>query len=78
MGCTPSDDSAEATAFAARLKALSEIGASPAPPPEPLEAAAGLGVLRAVSVGEGRSVAVKPLSFTWSTHARQQPHVGVL
>ena len=37
-----------------------DLGGSPAPVPEPLEAAAGLGVLRAVSVGEGRSVAVKP------------------
>lgn len=32
-----------------------------APLPEPLETAAGLGVLRAVSVGENRTVAVKPL-----------------
>ena len=32
-----------------------------APIPESLETAAGLGVLRAVSVGEGRTVAVKPL-----------------
>ena len=38
-----------------------DLGASPAPIPEPLEAAAGLGVLRAVSVGEGRMAAVKPL-----------------
>lgn len=38
-----------------------DLGALPAPVPEPLEAAAGLGVLRAVSVGEGRVVAVKPL-----------------
>lgn len=38
-----------------------DLGGSPAPVPEPLEAAAGLGVLRAVSVGEGRAVAVKPL-----------------
>lgn len=37
-----------------------DLGASAAPVPEPLEAAGGLGVLRAVSVGEGRSVAVKP------------------
>ena len=32
-----------------------------APLPEVLESAAGLGVLRAVSVGDGRTVAVKPL-----------------
>ena len=38
-----------------------ELGAAPAPVPESLESAAGLGVLRAVSVGEGRTVAVKPL-----------------
>lgn len=38
-----------------------ELGAAPAPIPESLESAAGLGVLRAVSVGEGRTVAVKPL-----------------
>jgi hypothetical protein len=38
-----------------------DLGASPTPVPEPLETAAGLGVLRAVSVGEGRVVAVKPL-----------------
>ncbi|HEV2854049.1 MAG TPA: hypothetical protein VHC97_14735 [Thermoanaerobaculia bacterium] len=37
------------------------LDATPAPTPEFLEAAAGLGVLRAVSVGEGRTVAVKPL-----------------
>lgn len=30
--------------------------------PEPLAEAAGLGVLRAVAVGEGRTVAVKPVS----------------
>lgn len=35
--------------------------ATAAPPVDGLEAAAGLGVLRAVSVGAGRSVAVKPL-----------------
>ena len=33
----------------------------PSPLPEPLETAAGLGVLRAVAVGGHRSVAVKPL-----------------
>jgi len=33
----------------------------PGPAPEPLETAAALGVLRAVAVGGGRSVAVKPL-----------------
>lgn len=38
-----------------------DLGATPAPLPEPLETAATLGVLRAVSVGEGRTVAVKPL-----------------
>ena len=34
------------------------------PAPAPLEAAASLGVLRAVAVGEGRTVAVKPLRGT--------------
>ena len=38
-----------------------ELGGAISPVPEPLEAAAGLGVLRAVAVGEGRTVAVKPL-----------------
>ena len=38
-----------------------DLGTAPAPIPEPLETAATLGVLRAVSVGEGRTVAVKPL-----------------
>jgi hypothetical protein len=38
-----------------------DLGSAPAPLPEPLETAAGLGVLRAVAVGEGRTVAVKPL-----------------
>jgi hypothetical protein len=38
-----------------------DLGMAPAPIPESLETAAGLGVLRAVSVGEGRTVAVKPL-----------------
>jgi hypothetical protein len=38
-----------------------DLGAAPAPLPADLEGAAGLGVLRAVSVGEGRAVAVKPL-----------------
>ncbi|HEX6903604.1 MAG TPA: hypothetical protein VF789_28080 [Thermoanaerobaculia bacterium] len=38
-----------------------DLGAPTAPVPEPLESAAGLGVLRAVSVGEGRTVAVKPV-----------------
>jgi hypothetical protein len=37
------------------------LGTGPASIPESLETAAGLGVLRAVSVGEGRTVAVKPL-----------------
>jgi hypothetical protein len=34
---------------------------APHPPPPGLEAAAGLGVLRAVAAGGGRTVAVKPL-----------------
>ncbi|HEX4964953.1 MAG TPA: hypothetical protein VF173_29350 [Thermoanaerobaculia bacterium] len=38
-----------------------ELGARPAPVPPDLEAAAALGALRAVAVGEGRTVAVKPL-----------------
>ena len=38
-----------------------DLGAAPSSIPESLETAAGLGVLRAVSVGEGRTVAVKPL-----------------
>jgi hypothetical protein len=38
-----------------------ELGAPAAPIPPSLEAAAGLGVLRAVAVGEGRTIAVKPL-----------------
>jgi hypothetical protein len=38
-----------------------DLAAPVAPLPEPLETAAGLGVMRAVSVGEGRTVAVKPL-----------------
>jgi hypothetical protein len=38
-----------------------DLGVAVAPIPVPLEAAAALGVLRAVAVGEGRSVAVKPL-----------------
>lgn len=38
-----------------------ELAAPVAPVPESLGAAADLGVLRAVSVGEGRAVAVKPL-----------------
>jgi hypothetical protein len=38
-----------------------ELGATAHPVPPVLEAAAGLGVLRAVEVGEGRTVAVKPL-----------------
>lgn len=38
-----------------------DFGAPPVPMPEPMESAAGLGVLRAVSVGEGRTVAVKPV-----------------
>jgi hypothetical protein len=37
-----------------------DLGAAPAPPAD-LESAASLGVLRAVAVGEGRAVAVKPL-----------------
>jgi len=38
-----------------------ELGPRPDPLPTSLEQAAGLGAMRAVSVGEGRSVAVKPL-----------------
>lgn len=38
-----------------------DFGTVSTPLPEPLETAAGLGVLRAVSVGEGRTVVVKPL-----------------
>jgi hypothetical protein len=38
-----------------------ELGGTAHPLPPVLEAAAGLGVLRAVEVGEGRTVAVKPL-----------------
>jgi hypothetical protein len=38
-----------------------ELDGSSSPIPETLGLAAGLGVLRAVSVGEGRAVAVKPL-----------------
>ena len=38
-----------------------ELGGAVSPLPEPLECAAALGVLRAVAVGEGRTVAVKPL-----------------
>lgn len=38
-----------------------ELGGLPAPVPETLQTAAGLGVLRAVAIGEGRAVAVKPL-----------------
>jgi hypothetical protein len=37
-----------------------DLGAAPVPPAD-LESAASLGVLRAVAVGEGRAVAVKPL-----------------
>ena len=38
-----------------------DLGGAVAPLPAPLESAAALGVLRAVAVGEGRTVAVKPL-----------------
>ena len=38
-----------------------DLGTASAPLPGPLETAAGLGVLRAVSVEEGRTVVVKPL-----------------
>lgn len=38
-----------------------ELGATPEPVPETLGAAADLGVLRAVAVGEGRAVSIKPL-----------------
>jgi hypothetical protein len=38
-----------------------DLGAATSPVPDSLKSAAGLGVLRAVAVGEGRTVAVKPL-----------------
>jgi hypothetical protein len=38
-----------------------DLGGTPSPVPEALDAAAGLGVLRAVVVGKDRTVAVKPL-----------------
>ncbi len=38
-----------------------DLGGATTPIPAPLEAAAALGVLRAVAVGEARSVAVKPM-----------------
>ncbi len=38
-----------------------ELGAAAGPVPEPLATAAGLGLLRAVAVEEGRTIAVKPL-----------------
>jgi hypothetical protein len=38
-----------------------ELSAPTEPLPDSLESAAGLGVMRAVSVGEGRTVAVKPM-----------------
>jgi hypothetical protein len=38
-----------------------DLGAAVSPLPGPLESAAALGVLRAVAVGEGRTVAIKPL-----------------
>lgn len=38
-----------------------ELGATSSPLPESLQTAAGLGVLRAVAVGEDRTVTVKPL-----------------
>lgn len=38
-----------------------DLAAAVSPLPEPLESAAALGMLRAVAVGEGRTVAVKPL-----------------
>lgn len=38
-----------------------DLGGATAPVPDPLGGAAGLGVLRAVAVGEGRAVAVKPM-----------------
>lgn len=55
--------------FAALIEAARAAGlrvgwlelAEAAPLPEVLQSAAALGVLRAVSVGEGRTVAVKPL-----------------
>jgi hypothetical protein len=38
-----------------------DLAGAVSPLPEPLESAAALGMLRAVAVGEGRTVAVKPL-----------------
>ncbi len=38
-----------------------ELGADPRPVPESLETAASLGALRAVAVGEDRTITVKPL-----------------
>ncbi len=38
-----------------------ELSTPPAPVPESLEAAASRGVLRAVAIGGGRAVAVKPI-----------------
>jgi hypothetical protein len=38
-----------------------DLDAATSPIPAPLESAAALGVLRAVAVGEGRSVAIKPM-----------------
>jgi len=51
------------TSSAARHETAGETGRAtpPAPVPERLESAAALGALRAVGVGGGRSVAVKPL-----------------
>lgn len=59
---------APAGSFARLIEAAGEAGlrvgwlelSAPAPVPAGLEAAAGLGALRAVAVGPGRSVAVKP------------------
>lgn len=50
-----------AAARAAGLR-LGWLELAPAPPPQPLEAAAALGALRAVAVGGGRAVTVKPLA----------------
>jgi len=58
------------TQFASLIEAVRSLGlrtgwldldGASSPIPETLDVAAGLGVLRAVSVGAGRSVAVKPL-----------------
>ncbi len=59
------DAAAFATLFAAARAARVRLGwldLAAAPPPAELEAAAALGALRAVAVGGGRAVTVKPLA----------------